>query len=101
MSDTYIAIEPIPGNPGYVAAVSGKLADPETDPTGTGRTREIAARDIAEWLLEDAHPCAMLAVAAYLREHVDHVRAEHPDVGGERPFLSGILRAAELVEGLA
>jgi hypothetical protein len=39
----HIVIEPIPGNPGYIAAITGN--DPEIDPIGSGATRMAAAVD--------------------------------------------------------
>lgn len=68
MGETSIVIEPIPGNPGYVADITGHLADPENDPRGMGDTRIAAARDLATSLIERKHECSMSAVAALLRE---------------------------------
>ncbi len=76
-----IRIEPIPGNPGYIANIDG--GDPETDPQGSGATRLLAALDLTRELFDVAHPCLFLAVAAVIRE----------DGGDER--------TARTVEGIA
>lgn len=88
---TTVRIDPCPGGPGYVAALSGRLADPECDPTGFGATPTLAALDLARSLHERGHECVFLAVGAMLRANAE----EMPDARG------GMIRAASLVEGIA
>ena len=92
---TDVTIEACPGGPGFVAALSGRLADPECDPTGFGPTPALAALDLARSLHERGHECVFIAVGAMLR-----AEAGSPREDGTGPY-SGLIRAAELVEGIA
>jgi hypothetical protein len=94
--ETNIVVEPIPANPGYVAHITGHLADPESDPSGFGMTRLEAALDLARHLIEDADPCACLAIAAVLRE----AAKKQPTIDSGT-WRDGMLHAASLIEGIA
>jgi hypothetical protein len=88
-----IVIKPLLQHPGYIALIAN--GDPETDPAGTGATRSAAALDLARKLIEQAHPCLCLAIAAVIREDAEALPAEWAEAH------SGMIRAAGLVEGIA
>lgn len=103
MSDTEIVIEPFAQHPGYIASVSGRLADGEVDPQGVGLTRVDAATDLARHLTADAHPAAMLAVAVVLREDLAALFENAPAgyTGGDRAIAkSAYERAIRIIEGI-
>lgn len=101
-AETTITIEPFPEHPGFVAAIAGRLADPETDPHGVGATREAAALELARSLLDHAPETTCLAIAAVMREDM----AEMIEATGAPAAHANIMRIAyeraiRLVEGIA
>lgn len=99
-AETNITIEPFPQHPGFTASITGHLADPETDPIGTGATREAAALDLARSMCggDVAHPCLLLAVAAAMRENL---RLAGYDPKWDAQALVAYDRAIRFVEGIA
>ena len=98
---TGVTIEPIHGGPGYTACITGHLADPESDPTGAGKTREAAALDLAQQLFEDVHPCACLAIAAVLREDMAKCLALPSADDGDRAAMRfAYNRAIRTIKGV-
>jgi hypothetical protein len=99
MSTVSVVIEPIPANPGYLAAICGH--DEEVDPIGSGPTRMAAAFDLTERLLEDTHPALCLAIAALLEEYVRQFPIDGDDLHADKCWRAGIQDAIAQIKALA